>query len=152
MKICLVCKEDKLNSEFYLSGRKNYTASYCKQCQNTFAKIWRENNKEKMKAYKHEKYKFLSKEDRIKAKLILRYGITPDQYKTMLDEQGGVCKICKNICSFRGKLSVDHCHLTKVVRGLLCNECNNMLGRSKDNPEILRKGAEYLEFFAQVAK
>jgi len=46
----------------------------------------------------------------------------------MLEEQSGVCYICKRICSSGRRLAVDHCHKTGVVRGLLCAVCNRSLG------------------------
>jgi hypothetical protein len=42
----------------------------------------------------------------------------------------------------------DHDHSTGKFRGVLCRDCNWMLGKAKDSSSILRKGAEYLE--AQV--
>ena len=57
------------------------------------------------------------------------------------------------ICGTRGKtfngknksLHIDHCHVTGKVRGVLCPECNHMLGKAKDNPVLLRRAADYLE-------
>lgn len=72
------------------------------------------------------------------------YGITPEEYQKLVDEQNGVCKICSGTDSGR-PLSVDHCHKTKRIRGLLCTRCNLGLGYFKDEPERLRRAAEYLE-------
>jgi recombination endonuclease VII len=68
----------------------------------------------------------------------------------LLNDQAGVCAICNKpeIKMQNGeiqKLSVDHEHETGVVRGLLCAACNYGLGYFKDNPDTLRKAAEYLE-------
>jgi len=43
------------------------------------------------------------------------------------------------------QLDVDHCHTTGEVRGLLCNRCNTGIGQFKDNPNILRSAARYLD-------
>jgi hypothetical protein len=43
------------------------------------------------------------------------------------------------------KLAVDHCHDTGKVRRLLCHNCNRALGLFKDNSDILRKAADYVE-------
>lgn len=79
-----------------------------------------------------------------------RYGIGAAEYDAMLADQGGCCAICglpetvlRN--SVAMKLAVDHCHTTATVRGLLCGDCNNGLGRFKDDPELLRRAAAYLE-------
>ena len=45
----------------------------------------------------------------------------------------------------RSLFNVDHDHKTGKVRGWICTYCNNMLARSRDNPETLRNGAKYLE-------
>jgi hypothetical protein len=78
--------------------------------------------------------------------------MTNEDYYSLLAEQNGVCKICgsddplmKSSFSGERRFSIDHCHTTGVVRGLLCANCNNGLGRFKDNPEWLRNAARYLE-------
>ena len=78
------------------------------------------------------------------------FGITLATYNRMLDDQGGVCAICEKpeFAKRSGKiraLCVDHNHETGQVRALLCTGCNPMIGYSKDNPQILRKAAAYLE-------
>lgn len=71
-----------------------------------------------------------------------RYGLTAKQFDDMVQAQGGRCAICR--AEPDGRLHVDHCHDTKVVRGLLCGFCNRMLGMAKDSPEVLRRAADYL--------
>lgn len=43
------------------------------------------------------------------------------------------------------RLSVDHCHTTMQIRGLLCNRCNTAIGMAKDSITILESMAEYLK-------
>lgn len=74
------------------------------------------------------------------------YGITMEDYDSMLEAQGGVCKICCDIPTGRFKyLCVDHCHSTGKVRGLLCHNCNKALGMIKDDISRLRRMLSYLE-------
>jgi hypothetical protein len=42
-------------------------------------------------------------------------------------------------------LSVDHCHATDRIRGLLCLDCNFLIAHAKDNIEILLSAIKYLE-------
>lgn len=77
-----------------------------------------------------------------------KYGLTLAEYAAKLDSQGGVCSICNNPGTPGVKsLSVDHNHNTGEVRDLLCQRCNTMVGMALERPDILRKGAEYLERF-----
>jgi hypothetical protein len=79
------------------------------------------------------------------------YGIDDTVLAKMQEEQNNKCFICdsegfligKN--NHKQKLAVDHCHTTGKVRKLLCHNCNRALGLFKDNPEILRKAADYVE-------
>jgi len=75
-----------------------------------------------------------------------RYGITLEQYEQLLDKQNGVCAICEKAETIKGKsnLSIDHCHRTKKVRGLLCDSCNKGLGHFKDNTNLLDRAKSYL--------
>jgi hypothetical protein len=76
------------------------------------------------------------------------YGIEWPEYQRMLDSQNGCCKICgtkDSHCQWsNGRFFVDHCHETGKVRGLLCANCNQGLGKFFDNQDLLRKAIEYL--------
>jgi predicted HNH restriction endonuclease len=54
------------------------------------------------------------------------YGMTTEEYDTMLNAQGGRCAICGE-SPLRRRLHVDHDHETGRVRGLLCSRCNTAL-------------------------
>lgn len=78
-----------------------------------------------------------------------RFGITPEQYNAMLEAQGGVCAICKKPEMERQngairKLSVDHCHTTGVIRGLLCAKHNKAIGVFDDDADLLASAASYV--------
>lgn len=73
-----------------------------------------------------------------------QYGITPDQFNDMLKKQGGVCAICRQPCPRNPRLSVDHCHQTGRVRGLLCSHCNVGLGHFRHDHNRLRSAITYL--------
>lgn len=73
-------------------------------------------------------------------------------YDAMLKKQDGACAICKQpertLIKRTGKikgLSVDHCHGSGKVRGLLCTACNYGVGAFKDDPALLRRAIVYLE-------
>jgi len=71
----------------------------------------------------------------------LRYGLTPERYKIMYHEQGGMCAL--QFCD-RPIQCVDHCHITEQVRGLLCRRCNVALGMLNENPLLMIRAAEYV--------
>jgi hypothetical protein len=71
-----------------------------------------------------------------------RYGISPAEYDALLAKQGGACAICRK--RSKGKLCVDHCHLTGTIRGLLCHTCNRALGALKDDQASLLVALAYL--------
>jgi hypothetical protein len=81
------------------------------------------------------------------------YGITLKEYDALLQEQDGVCAICKKVDDVLDrKLSVDHDHKTGKVRGLLCTHCNTGIGQLKESLELLLVAAEYLKKHQEVQK
>lgn len=79
-------------------------------------------------------------------------GVTLEQYDSMLAAQNGVCAIC--LCPERmirnGKvqsLCVDHDHMNGNVRGLLCVNCNKILGHAHDDINKLKNSISYLESY-----
>lgn len=50
-----------------------------------------------------------------------------------------------DLCNSTERIAFDHCHVTGKFRGWLCDACNRTLGVVKDNPELVRKMADYLE-------
>jgi hypothetical protein len=80
--------------------------------------------------------------------VLVRYGVTREQYAEMLRQQGGGCAICggTDLGKRSGyRLSIDHCHGTNRIRGLLCATCNLAIGYLRDDPELCRQAAAYLE-------
>lgn len=83
---------------------------------------------------------------RREAQLLRKYGMTSTDVEAKLAAQGDACGICR--CALDGlSRVVDHCHATGVVREILCNACNLMLGQAGDDPAVLRAAAAYLERF-----
>lgn len=80
-----------------------------------------------------------------KAQRLRKYNLTPEQHAAMLSAQNGVCAICKTAPSgVKNFPMVDHCHTTGMVRGLLCSNCNQAIGKLKDSPDLLRAAMVYL--------
>lgn len=74
------------------------------------------------------------------------YGITIDEYEELLAWQNYTCEICQRPHNPKGRrMFVDHDHETGALRGLLCQNCNSVLGLAHDSPEVLRKAADYIE-------
>lgn len=76
-----------------------------------------------------------------------KYGLSRSEREGMITDQNGLCLICERPPrpGHRGGcLVVDHCHITKRVRGLLCGNCNTMLGLAGEDPKVLLAAVEYL--------
>lgn len=71
------------------------------------------------------------------------YNITPEEYGTMFQAQGGRCAICGQ--TPERTLHIDHDHHTNKVRGLLCMRCNTAIGLLFHDPKILAHALVYLE-------
>lgn len=126
--------------------RKHYAHGQCIQCYQRRLKelnpSYHERQKKGQKRWygKHkERRRFYSRVSRLR-----RYGLTVEEYETLLTEQDGVCAICKKAPK-KKRLHVDHDHDTGNVRGLLCFNCNFGLSWFKEEPRLLGKAKKYLE-------
>lgn len=110
---------------------------------NAYRREWKRQNPERAAA--------IARRTNLKAK----YGITPEEFDAILDEQGGRCAICRTddpgvhtrTKGRRGQFAVDHDHATGKRRGLLCLECNSGIGKLGDSIERLEAALRYLKRF-----
>ena len=118
MKICIKCgKEYPPTSEYFYRDSKTLDLlnAYCKSC---------------------------SRDSSFKS----RYNITTEEYNDKFKEQEGKCEICgKHQKDLDRALCVDHNHDTGKNRGLLCSNCNSMLGFALDKTSILINGSKYIQ-------
>lgn len=167
---CKICKKAE-NLKYKSSRRKELaekTREYKKENReivNAWNRMDRKRNPEK---YKQEKLRHEQKYGKaygVTTDILSYFKITKEDYDLLFLEQNNLCAICNktetkksrtpgNIC----RLAVDHCHFCWgngnkgmiSVRGLLCHSCNTAIGKFRDNPELLRKAALYLEVHNHV--
>lgn len=72
------------------------------------------------------------------------YNISSEEYEAVLAYQNGRCAITGRLPATLS-LAIDHDHRTGLIRGLLGNQANKGLALFQDNPEWLRRAADYLE-------
>lgn len=155
--ICNVCKKELPSSEFYKDkGQSRGFAYSCKPCIRirTLPSKRRSWDKHKERYSQDKKDYYKKYPEKLRANnLKNKHGISMEEYEVMYKKQGGICSICEwvptNVGRF-GKLCVDHCHSTNKLRGLLCHQCNLMIGIAKDKQDILLKGIEYLKSHATI--
>lgn len=84
----------------------------------------------------------------LERRLKYKYGLTIAGRDLLLQRQGGMCAVCGMAISFGGRkrtsAAVDHCHVTGLVRGILCMCCNAGVGQFQDSPERCESAAAYL--------
>ncbi len=73
------------------------------------------------------------------------FGITADAVDRLLQAQGGGCAICGAAPARLASMHVDHDHGTGVIRGILCINCNQGIGKFAEDADRLRRAAEYLD-------
>lgn len=135
---CIACCHAKQDRTRKYGGRTEKGGLPAKEFHKRTTRKWRETHPERARE--------VSRKSASKSRRLKQYGLTPEDYAARLEAQGRVCAIC-NADRPHSKYdwSVDHCHQTNRVRGILCGRCNLMLGHAKDNPTVLRAAALYLE-------
>jgi len=165
-KCCSIeCIEEKdkrwFNEWIKKPGIKEYLKEYSLNYQKSprYRKSLRkyyhsEKGRNTIKKYrKTDRYKELHKiwtnkpENKIKARnkrMLYLYGISLDDFNKLLNNNPR-CQICQKTWTDIKKPFADHNHKTKKFRGILCRNCNNILGHCYDNIDILKNAIRYLE-------
>jgi len=133
---CKMCAK-KRSHDWLINNRKRTNATKA---------AWRKTNEEKYGNYQRR----------------WRYRITKEQIEERLRLQGGKCLGCGKLFSKVGKKNVpnvDHDHSCcpgkircggNCIRGLLCFNCNAILGHAQDNVAQLKALINYLEVFREI--
>ena len=123
MKKCTKCQQEKELTEFRFRTEQNRHATRCKSCDSMYTKAH-------------------------------FFGVTFEELLLFIGQRNHVCSICgisekdaksQNKQTKHYGLYIDHCHSKGHLRGLLCHNCNLVIGHAKDNVETLHKAIKYLE-------
>jgi Autographiviridae endonuclease VII len=127
--------------------RKEYSQTWRERHPEQRAAVVRENNRRR-RELNPERNRRISRASHLR----LAFGLTLEDYDSLLKAQGGKCAICgaeeswaKSSGDGSRLLCVDHDHSTGRIRGLLCAPCNNLLGMAREDATRLRRAAVYLE-------
>lgn len=155
MKVCTKCNNEKELSCFHFQKKsENKLAARCKDCDKKIQYEYRHkdivqtrlDDKRRYQTTKKKRVEY-AKEYRKKypertraTNWKVKYGITPDDFYSKLNEQNNKCAICNRDMEDYGKIfCVDHNHKTNKVRGLLCDPCNYGLGFYEKHKEKYKK-------------
>lgn len=117
-----------------------------------YRKEYRKENEDYLKEYSKE-YHMINRIRDGKKAIKRMYGISPEDFETMISSRDNKCDICKKIMEnipAKGKRlesrgsRIDHCHVHNEVRGILCDDCNKGLGHFKDSIPHLQSAIKYL--------
>ncbi len=122
MQTCTKCKQSKPISDFRFRKDQNKPATRCKSCDSIWAKAH-------------------------------FFNVSFEELLKFMEDHNHICSICgiseedaknQNKQTKHYGLYIDHCHITGMLRGILCHNCNLVIGHAKDNIEILQKAVKYL--------
>lgn len=136
---CLDCDND-----YWKRKRKLRPAAVSKIRKKYYQKTRDDQLALRRKQYANNENVRVNKKDKDLRKM---YGISLDDYYALKKQQNSVCALCfsSNTNKRTCYLDVDHSHKTGKVRGLLCTNCNQGLGKFKDDVQLLKRAIQYLE-------
>lgn len=141
-RTCKTCHQEKPITDFkvrlvtqFARHGSNIRSRQCNKCHNRKTTIARQ------RVVRHDRHGRTVREAAyVHAKS--EYGLSREAFDALVDSRED-CQICGR--KFTGREPfIDHCHATGVVRGLLCQTCNRMLGMVRDNAAVLDAAAAYL--------
>jgi hypothetical protein len=116
---------DNLKKQNSLNAEYEDRADYLRKHRAKFGRVWKNNHLQR------------------------QFGIGLAEYSQMAVDRNNKCDICgqpeKQERAGKVKaLAVDHDHKTGAVRGLLCCDCNQALGKFQDSKDLLTSAIAYL--------
>ena len=143
-----------LNLPYYFTGKpckRGHVAKRvcpygaCVECVPIQTKEWNQKNRTRANA-KAGKWRVNNQEKVVDSRIKNIYGVSLDHIENLYDAQCGKCALCGEPVS-RDKIQIDHCHKTRVVRGLLCRKCNIGLGMFNEDSSLIEKAVSYINQF-----
>lgn len=148
------CGQSKPEEEFgWQKGKASPVCRACRQIKNAqYMRTYRNNHPDTVR----------------RANLWRLYRMRPEQYDALRAEQDFRCAACGihedgiDVSKVGGRrradgeraqvfaLQVDHCHATDKIRGLLCPECNKLIGLARESIAVLNGCATYLATHQQT--
>jgi len=113
-------------------GRADGRHSYCKPCHNA------RTAETLSRLYGSSRHYHLKR----------RYGVSAAEVQEMIDDQKGLCFICRE----RPAEHVDHDHKTGMVRAILCFTCNVGLANFGEDRDRLQAAIHYLMIFEAAGR
>lgn len=140
-KVCRKCATERPRTEFGFANKaKGWLRYQCKSCDKIAMRaLYATNEKVRTKAKARSSIRAKthprSTEQQRVYQMRYSYGLTEADYEAMLAAQHGKCVVCLTTDPGRqkgkwatGRWTIDHCHDTGRVRGLVCHICNLRLG------------------------
>ena len=155
-KKCRRCDQVLPLTAFRSRKRKSgnvYPSSYCSECHRKISAAWDAAHPREVKDRSESWHRsnrtyhlFLN----WRYHLMAKYKLTPEKYLELAGDPPR-CGICGLERSQKNRLHVDHCHITKEIRGILCASCNHALERMTTIPNWAAKAKLYLKRAAKAA-
>ena len=137
-RTCATCGD-----EFIQTNNRRKASTYCPSCYREYHRAWRERQKEEDPLVNQRKNCWE------------KHRLYPEEVIAWKEALGNKCPICNE--EFENtqakKACVDHDHnccpkgrsCASCRRGLICFNCNTVLGKVNDNPEVLLSMIDYLK-------
>jgi len=131
--VCTECKKTKPASAFYRHpSTKTGRLRQCKDCRRQYIREYAARPGVRARLKRRAEVGHVSR----------TYGLTEMEFDALMSTK--CCEICSKELADRRSKHIDHDHSTGQVRGVLCSNCNHMVGNAQESEEILLASIAYL--------
>lgn len=152
MKQCNVCLESFPLTLSYFRKHQNGIggfAALCKKCNKARDRAAYHKYKAIPSSHVNLYRKYADGYNTYLVRVYNQHKLREQDLRNLMDKQKGCCKICGaslvNPIFSKSSMHIDHCHATGRVRGLLCCNCNHLLGVAFEREDLLINATQYLK-------